>query len=344
VKNPKVRRMKYMDIMKEIFQRARENPTSIAFPEATEEKILLAVKESVQKGICKPVLVGEKTAIENAARNYGVSLEDIKIIDSTDEEKLKELVEKYITVNPIMSTKSMMRKAKDPLYVALMMEAVGQVDSTFAGIAHTTGDVIVAAQLVIGLKEGVETASSLGIMDIKGYEGCEGSLIAFADSAVCVAPTEGELASIAISSCDTISSLMGWEPRAAMLSFSTTGSSEHESIDKVREAVRLANERRPDLKIDGEFQLDAALLPAVAVKKVKRESAVAGKANIIIYPELNAGNIGVKLVQVFAKSDAYGPMLQGFAKVISDCSRSASVSELVGNIAITAVRAQGAKK
>ncbi|MGB4660695.1 MAG: phosphate acyltransferase, partial [Mobilitalea sp.] len=138
-------------------------------------------------------------------------------------------------------------------------------------------------------------------------------------------------------------SLLGWEPRCALVSFSTTGSAEHEMISKVINAVKIANIMRPDYKIDGEFQLDAAISPEVAAKKVNRPSEVAGKANIIIWPDLNVGNIGVKLMQQFAHADAYGPILQGFKKVVCDCSRSAPVSELVGNIAISAVRAQGGK-
>ncbi|MCF0229452.1 MAG: phosphate acetyltransferase, partial [Parasporobacterium sp.] len=162
--------------------------------------------------------------------------------------------------------------------------------------------------------------------------------------AVCTKPTPAERASIAISSCETVKNLFGWEPRCAMLSFSTDGSMEHEMVDDVRESVRIANERRPDLAIDGEFQLDAAINPKVAAKKVKRESRVAGKANIIIWPDINVGNIGVKLVQQFAGADAPGPFIQGHNKIASDCSRSAPVSELVGNIVMCCVRAANAKK
>ena len=329
-----------MDIMKEIFQKAKNYPKSVAFPEATEEKILLAAQESYQREMCKPVLVGEITVIKNAAKEYGVSLDGLTIIDITDEELLASHIEKYVAINPLMSAKGMRRKTKQSLYYALMLEALGQVDAVFAGLVHTTAEVIIAAQTIIGLKEGIEVVSSIGIMDIPGYEGSEGNLLAFGDSAVCAAPAPSELAGIAISACDTVRGLLGWEPRAALLSFSTTGSTEHDNVDKVREAVKIANEQRPDLKIDGEFQLDTAIIPKVATKKVNRESAVAGKANIIIFPDLNAGNIGVKLVQIFGKADAYGPLLQGFAKIVSDCSRSAPVSELVGNIAMTVVRAQ----
>jgi phosphate acetyltransferase len=230
---------------------------------------------------------------------------------------------------------------KDALQYAMVMQAVGEVDVTFAGIEYTTGDVLRAGLMIIGLKPGISTISSIGLCDIPGYEGSEGSLLAIGDSAVCTNPDAEELASIAISACDTVAGLLAWEPRCAMVSYSTLGSGEGELVDKVIEAVKIANEKRPDLAIDGEFQLDAAINPAVAAKKVPRESKVAGKANVVIWPDLNVGNIGVKLIQQFGHADAYGPMLQGFNKIVCDCSRSAPVSELKGNIIISAVRAAG---
>ena len=210
----------------------------------------------------------------------------------------------------------------------------------FAGMSHTTGEVIWAGQSIIGLKEGVTTVSSIGVAQIPGWNGSEGDLLIIGDSAVCVNPDPADLASIAVSACDTARELLGWEPRCAMVSYSTDGSAESELVDKVRKAVEIAKEMRPTYAIDGEFQLDAAIVPAVGAKKVKRESAVAGKANIVIWPDLNVGNIGVKLLQIFGKADAYGPVLQGFKKIVCDCSRSAPVSEIVGNVAISVVRAQ----
>lgn len=333
-----------MNIMDEIYDRAKAVPQRIAFPEAAEEKILLAARESADKGICIPLLVGNPVVIREAAANYGVSLEGITILDGFDEAILDKYIQRYLETGTFNSAKTMKRKAADPLYTALMLQAIGDADCTFAGVSHTTGDVIMAAQFVIGLQEGVTTPSSVAVFDIPGYDGPEGSLLGFGDSAVCADPNSEELAGIAISACDSIRSLLGWEPRCALLSYSTTGSAEGALVDKVVEAVKIANGCRPDLAIDGEFQLDSAISTKVAAKKVKRESSVAGRANIIIWPDLNVGNIGVKLVQQFAHADAYGPMLQGFKKTVSDCSRSAPVSELVGNIAMTCVRAQGDKK
>jgi phosphate acetyltransferase len=215
-----------------------------------------------------------------------------------------------------------------------------EADCMVAGLSHTTGEVIMASEMIIGLQEGISTVSSTGILSIPGYEGPEGRLLGIADCAVCPAPDAKELADIAISTADTLNSLLGWEPRVALLSFSTKGSATHERVDTVLKALEMVHERRPELLIDGELQLDSAIVPEVAARKVKEGSPVAGKANILIFPNLDAGNIGVKLVQRFAKAVAYGPLLQGFAKPVSDLSRGAPVDEIVGAITMVAVRAQ----
>ena len=326
------------DLMNRWAAQAAENPQKIAFPEATEEKILLAARQAADAKAIVPVLVGDGAAIRAAAEEFGVDISDMEVLENS-EEALRAIAAAYSAFNPLFSEKAVCRRGKDPMTYAFILQALDRVDGVFAGLVHTTGEVILAAQTYVGLKEGVSTASSIGILDVPGYEGPEGNLLAFGDSAVCVDPGPEELADIAISACQTVSDLLGWEPRCALLSFSTNGSAEHPLAQKVRDAVAIANEKRPDLAIDGEFQLDAAICPAVAAKKVSRESRVAGKANIVIYPDLSAGNIGVKLMQQFAHADAYGPLLQGFIKPVSDCSRSAPVSELVGNIIMLAVRA-----
>jgi phosphate acetyltransferase len=319
------------------------NKKRIAFPEATEEKILLAAREALDKGAILPVLVGDIDTIEEAAITFRVSLGGMDLVSNTDVDDVQRKADIYVVDYPILGAKSIVRKCRDPMYYAFVLEALGQVDAVFTGLTYTTADVILAASTIIGLAPGISVVSSMGLMDIPGYEGENGSLLAFSDAAVNVDPSDAELADIAITTSDTIRTLMDWEPKCALLSFSTAGSADHEKAGKVRRAVEIANKKRPDLAIDGEFQLDAAIVPATAAKKVKRESKVAGHANIIIYPEINAGNIGVKLVQQFAHGDAYGPMLQGFAKPVSDCSRGAPVSELVGNIIMLAVCAQNKK-
>lgn len=332
-----------MNLMDEIYKKAKADLQRIAFPETEAENILQAAVECKEKGYCIPVLVGKKEEVLESARKCKVDITGIEIADSADEEWLEGVIDKFVEKNEIYSSKSMKRRSRDAMYVALMMEANGDIDATFAGFTHTTGDVILAAQTVIGLADGVTTPSSVGIADFPNYKTSEGNLLIFGDSAVCQSPTPEDIASIAISACETAQNLLGWEPRCALLSFSTDGSAQGEMVDKIVEAREIANKLRPDLKIDGEFQFDAAMLPATAAKKVKRASEVAGKANIVIWPDLNVGNVGVKLIQQLGGADAYGPCLQGFKKVVCDCSRSAPVSEIVGNVAISAVRAQAQK-
>lgn len=334
-----------MSVIDQIFEKAKSNPQKVVFPEALNEKMMQAAFEAGNEGNIYPILVGNKTEIEQAVQERGYDLSVFTVVDIEDEEYRKTLIEKYIALpDSRLKEKALNRRMQDKLQFAMVMQAVGDVDVTFAGIDYTTGDVLLAGQMIIGLKPGIETISSIGLCDIPGFEGSEGSLLAVGDSAVCTNPNAQQLASIAISACDTVKSLLDWQPRCACVSYSTLGSGQGELIDKVTEAVKIANELRPDLAIDGEFQLDAAISPSVAAKKVKRESKVAGQANVVIWPDLNVGNVAVKLIQQFGHADAYGPMLQGFKKVVCDCSRGAPVSELKGNIVISAVRAAGEKE
>lgn len=331
-----------MSVLDQIYLRAKENPRKVAFPEALNEKMMQAAYETGKEGYIIPVLVGDGNEIREAARERGYDEGVFTIVDVTEEAYKKTLIDKYVALpQTILKEKALNRRMQNPLYYAMVMQAVDEADVTFAGIDNTTGDVLLAGQMIIGLKEGISTVSSIGLCDIPGFQGSEGSLLAIGDSAVCTNPDANQLADIAISACDTVKALLEWEPRCAMVSYSTLGSGQGELIDKVVEAVKLANEKRPDLAIDGEFQFDAAISPAVAEKKVNRESQVAGKANVVIWPDLNVGNVGVKLIQQFGHADAYGPMLQGFNKVVCDCSRGAPVSEIKGNIVISAVRAAG---
>lgn len=333
-----------MSVIDQIFEKAKLNPQRVVFPEALNEKMMQAAYEAGTGGYIVPVLVGNADEIWETIAKRGYREDVFHIVDMADETYKNSLAEKYIALPETrLKEKALNRRMQDALQYAMVMQAVGEADVTFAGIDYTTGDVLLAGQMIIGMKPGITTISSIGLCDIPGYEGSEGSLLAVGDSAVCTNPNAEQLASIAISACDTVKSLLDWEPRCACVCYSTLGSGQGELVDKVTEAVKIANELRPDLAIDGEFQLDAAINPAVAQKKVKKESPVAGKANVVIWPDLNVGNVAVKLIQQFGHADAYGPMLQGFNKVVCDCSRSAPVSELKGNIVISAVRAAGEK-
>ncbi len=339
-----------MDLIETVKAKAKANPVRVAFAEANDAKMVQAINEVVQGQYCEAVIVGHVAEVKKMCQEAQIDDSAWQYVDNTQEEYANKVLTAYLKLpNLVYGEKSLRRRMNDPLYFALMMEAIDEVDVTFAGITSATGDIIYAAQTIIGLESNLEVASSVGIAKLPNYTFADGgNLIAVGDCAVCPNPSASELASIAINTCETIRSVTGWEPKCAMLSYSTDSSASGELVEKVKTAVKLANERRPDLKIDGEFQLDAAIVPEVAKKKVKRESEVAGQANILIFPDLNAGNIGVKLIQNFGGADAYGPLLQGFKKICSDCSRSAPVSELVGNILFSIVRAgdlkNGAKK
>ncbi len=327
------------DLIQELQKQVRKNPPSIVFPEAHEDKILQAVRKARDMFIAYPILLGKKEVVTAQADSLRVSLEGIEIVDLEDQGRINAYAEAFLKEDATLSEKAVKRKLCTPLNYAAMMVRIGDADAMMAGLTYTTGEVLLAAQTFIGMQEGINTVSSLGILNVPGFQGPEGNLLVISDCAVCPNPNAEELADIAISSADTVSSLLGWEPRVAMLSFSTKGSGEHEIVEKVVKAVNIAKEHRPDLKIDGEFQLDAAIIPEVAAKKVREPSEVAGKANILIFPDLNAGNIGVKLVQRLANVSVYGPVLQGFARPVSDLSRGAPFDEILGGITILAARA-----
>lgn len=330
-----------MDLMQTLRERAAARPMRVAFPEGDNETMMRAVRELADAGLAECVLVGDAAELARLADERGVSLDGIEVVDVTDEAGNAACCERYLAHPDCKyKPKGAARRMTRPLERALIMQVLGDVDVMFAGIANATGDIILAGQTIVGLADGVETISSCGIAKVPGWDGGEGGLIGFGDSAVCVNPTPAELASIATASCDTVAALTGWDVRCALLSHSTDGSMDNELVDKVREARDIAQAARPDLKIDGEFQFDAAINPAVASKKVHHESEVAGRANLLIWPDINVGNIGVKIIQNLTGADAYGPMLQGFKKIVCDCSRSAPVSEIVGNVVMSCVRAQ----
>lgn len=329
-----------MNVLDAVYEKAKNNPQKVGFPEGRNEKMMQAAYETGKGGYIIPVLVGETGLLKQLCDERGYDPSVFEFVDTHDEADKNSLIERYMqTPGTLLKGKALGRRMENPLYYAMVMQKVGDIGVTFAGIDNTTGDVLLAGQMIIGLLPGISTVSSIGLCDIPGFRGSEGSLLAVGDSAVCTNPSSDQLSDIAISSCDTVHALLGWEPRCAMVSYSTLGSGQGELVDKVVEAVKAAHEKRPDLAIDGEFQFDAAICADVAAKKVRRESKVAGKANVVIWPDLNVGNVGVKLIQQFGHADAYGPMLQGFNSIVCDCSRGAPVSEIKGNIVISAVRA-----
>lgn len=316
--------------------KACERKARVALPECEAAKTLQAARRVADDGIGIPVLVSPADTIRATAEEAGIDLAGMQIVDTSDADALEELASRFMDAGKprMLSAKGIRRKLKNPMWWAMVMEELGDVDCTFCGHVNTTGDVLMCAQMTIGLAEGVDVPSILALVETPGFEGPEGGVICFTDCGLNPEPNASELASIAISAADGVRSIMGWEPRVGFLSFSTKGSGAGQSVERVREALDLVHERRPDIAADGELQLDAAIDEAVAAKKVGGASEVAGRVNVLVFPDLNSANIAVKLVQRFAKGAAYGHTLNGFAKPVADSSRGATVDEIVGDIAM----------
>ena len=328
-----------MDILLELKRKIRSSLTKIVFPEGEEEKIIIAAARIAGQGIATPILLGSEDNVKDLAARGDLDLTGIRIMDPSSPSKLETYIDAYCKEMdfPRGAARRIITK---PVYFGAMMVKMGDADAMVAGIATATEEVVMAGELIIGIQEGISTPSSFSLMDIPGYMGEEGSLLIFADAATNPDPTPEQLADIAIASARSARELLGWEPRIAMLSFSTKGSATHSNVDKVVEAVRIVKEREQGLCVDGELQADAAIVPGVAKRKIKGASSVAGRANILIFPNLDAGNIAYKLVQRLAKGAAYGPFLQGFTKPVSDLSRGATIEDIVGATTMVVVEAQ----
>ncbi len=327
-----------------ILGKAAANPKKIVLPEGEEPRIIKAAAEALAGGFARPVMIGCPNSIREKARSLGADIEDIEILDHLSSgEKIEEYTRDYLEIQKRAGKEITAGEAesliKHPVYFGAMMVKNKEADGMVAGAVNYSATVMRAAYRVIGLKKGVKLFSSFLI--ISGYSskyGEDGSLV-MADPSVNPEPTAEQLAEIAVATANSAETLLGWEPRVALLSFSTRGSSGFKSIGRIREALDIVREKSPGLKIDGELQADAALVPEIA--KIKGAgNSVGGKANVLIFPNLDTGNISYKLIQHLAGADCYGPILQGFSRPVNDLSRGASVEDIKGVIGITVVQAQ----
>lgn len=314
-------------------QRFEGRPLSVVLPEGGDQRILAAARRMKDEGLAEPVLLGTQPSLRSAADAMGISLDGIRTIWPSESGQLEEYAAAYAR-NRDLPVGAARRIVKRPLFYGGMMVARGEADTMVAGVATPTALVIQAGVLTVGLAEGVATPSSYFLMILPEFQGVREKRFIYSDCALNVAPTPPQLADIAVAAAATARKLLDEEPRVAMLSFSTKGSARHAAVDRVREALAIARQRAPQLAIDGEFQADAAVLPAVAARKVRGASSVAGRANVLIFPDLAAGNIAYKLTQCMGGARAIGPLLQGFRKPLSDLSRGADVEDILATTAI----------
>lgn len=330
-----------MDILQQMRQRAIANPQRIVLPEGDEPRTLAAAEILLRDKVAKLTLIGNPATIRQMAAEQGYThIEEATLFDPSDDAATEVYANLLFELRKAkgMTIEEARKKAKDPLYLGCLMIKNGDADGEIAGARGTTADTIRPAFQILKTKPGVGIVSGAFLMFTPAAQLGENGFLVFADCAVNPCPNAQELAQIAVSTAETARTLAGIEPRVAMLSFSTKGSAKHELIDKVTEATRIAKELAPDLMLDGELQADAALIESVGKLKAP-ESTVAGKANVLVFPDLQAGNIGYKLVERFSGANAIGPILQGIAAPVNDLSRGCKTDDIVQMVIITANQA-----
>ena len=330
-----------MAFIDDIIKRAKEEIKTIVLPEATDIRTLKAVDIISKNEFCKIVLIGNKQEVLNIAKENKLDISKAEIIEPKSSNNYEEYVN---TFYELRKHKGMtIEKAKelilDPVFFGMMMVKTEKADGLVSGAAHSTADTLRPALQILKTAPGTKLVSTFVVIDVPNCEYGENGVFVFSDCGLNQNPNAEELSEIAISTAKSFKQIIGKEPKIAMLSYSTYGSAKAEEVDKVRNAANLVKEKAPDLAADGEMQFDAAIVPEIAKSKAPG-SNVAGKANTMIFPDLQAGNIGYKLVERLAKAEAYGPICQGMAKPVNDLSRGCKAEDIVGVVAITCVQAQ----
>lgn len=332
-----------MDLLQQIKANAQKHQKRIVLPEGLEERTLKAADEVLNEQLAQIILIGNRDKILDLAKQFGLkSIEKATIVDPLKHEKKDHYIDMMVELRKSkgLTREEAAKLIENPLYLATLMIKNGDADGEVAGAMNATGDVLRPAFQYVKTLPGISVVSGAFIIILKDKEFGHDGMLVFADCAVHPNPTDRELAEIAVATAKTTRAIAGFEPRVAMLSFSTKGSAKHEMCDKVINATRIAKEMDPSLKIDGELQADAAIIPSIGKSKAPG-SEIAGFANVLVFPTLETGNIAYKLVQRLAHAEAIGPVLQGMAAPINDLSRGCSVSDIVNLIAITANQAAG---
>jgi phosphate acetyltransferase len=330
-----------MKLSQLIREKAKKNPKIIVLPEGEEPRMIKAAETIINEGFASLILLGREENIKSKARELGIDLSNkIKIINPKDSEKLKEYAESYYQIrkNKGVNLDEAYQLLENPLYFGALMVYHNDADGLVAGSINATGDVFRPALQTIKTAPGINIVSSSFVMVVPDCLYGEKGIIVFADCALNPEPNAEQLADVAIASAATGKALVGFEPKVAMLSFSTKGSAKHPLVEKVIEATKIAKEKKPELLIDGELQADAALIPSIGERKAPK-SKIAGKANVLIFPDLNSGNIAYKLIERLAKAEAIGPISQGMRKPVNDLSRGCSAEDIVNVVAITVLQA-----
>ncbi len=332
-----------MNLLDRIKENARKQNMRIVLPEGYEERTIKAADIAIKDGLAKIILIGDPEEINFHAEKLGLkNISRAEVVNPKSHQKKDHYINMMVELRKSkgMTKEEASKLIEDPLYLGVLMIKNGDADGEVSGADHSTGDVLRPAFHYVKTAPGISVVSGAFIMILKDKNFGEDGVIIFADGAVHPNPNEKELAEIAVATAHTARAIAGFEPRIAMLSFSTKGSAKNEMVDKVVNATRLAKEMAPSLQIDGELQADAALIEAIGRSKAPG-SSIAGKANVLIFPDLNSGNIAYKLVQRLAHAEAIGPILQGMAAPINDLSRGCSVDDIVSMIAITSSQASG---